>query len=94
MKALLIIWLAAHGCDTVTTHMALSRGGMERNPIYTQSPVVNDALMAGEGAALALVTRRYGPSHPKLAKVLLVGGIAVSGYAAAHNLHTLQVQSR
>ncbi len=94
MKALLAIWLAAHGCDTVTTHMALSRGGVERNPIYTQLPAVNDALMVSEGAVLALVTRKYGPSHPKLAKVLLMGGIAVSGYAAAHNLHTLQIQGR
>lgn len=94
MNALLIIWLAAHGCDTTTTHLALSRGGVERNPFYTQSSIANDALMVSEAAALSYVTRRYGPNHPKLAKVILVAGIGLSGYAAVHNIQTLRIQNR
>lgn len=93
MNTLLIIWLAAHGADTTTTHLALSRGGIERNPFYTQSPIANDVLMTSEAAALTFVTRKYGPAHPKLAKVILVAGIGLSGYAAVHNIQTLRTQS-
>lgn len=94
MNALLVIWLAAHGCDATTTHLALSRGGVERNPFYTQSPIKNDLLMAGEAAALTIGIKTLGPAHPKLAKLILVAGIGLSGYAAVHNVQTLRIQSR
>lgn len=90
MNTLLVIWLAAHGCDAATTHVALNRGGVERNPLYTQSAVTNDLLMAGEAIAIGIGIKKLGPHHPRIAKVLLVAGIGVSSYAAIHNLRTIQ----
>jgi hypothetical protein len=92
MNALLAIWLSLHSCDAVTTHLALSRGGIERNPFNTQSPITNDALMAGEAVAAGVLMKKFAPRHPKMAKTLALVGIGISGYAAIHNLHTLQVQ--
>jgi hypothetical protein len=92
MNALLAIWLSLHSCDAITTHLALSRGGIERNPFYTQSPITNDALMAGEAVAAGLLIKTFAPRHPKLAKTLALAGIGISGYAVMHNARTLQVQ--
>ncbi len=90
MNTLLIIWLAAHGADTATTAIALNRGGVERNPLYTQSAMTNTLLMAGEAAAVTLAVKKLGPHYPKFAKAMLALGIGVSGYAAVHNLRTIQ----
>lgn len=90
MNTLLIIWLAAHGGDAITTHVALNRGGIERNPLYTQSAATNTLLMAGEAAAVTLAVKKLGPHHPKFTKAMLALGIGVSGYAAIHNLRTIQ----
>ncbi len=90
MNTLLIVWLAAHGCDTATTSIALARGGVERNPLYTQSATTTTLLMAGEAAAVTLAVKKLGPKHPTFAKAMLAIGIGVSGYAAVHNLRTIQ----
>jgi hypothetical protein len=90
MNALLALWLAAHSADATTTHLALSRGGIERNPFYTQSPWTNDAIMAGEAVGMTLLAKKLAPSHPRWTKAAVVGGIALSGYAAMHNVQTLR----
>ncbi len=92
MNILLGIWLAAHSCDAITTHVALSRGGVERNPLMTQSAHVNDVIFASEAAATGALMKKYAPRHPKSATALALAGIALSSYAAIHNMHTIQVQ--
>lgn len=92
MNTLLLLWLAAHSCDTVTTHIALGRGGIERNPFLTQSPWKNDTIMVSEAVVAGLVTRKLATKHRRIAAVIAVAGLSISSYAAVHNLHTLQVQ--
>lgn len=93
MNAILAIWLAAHSADAITTHISLNRGAVERNPMMTQSAGANDAIFASEAVAMGLVMKKFAPQHPKLAKTLAVAGIALSGYAAVHNIQTIHTQS-
>lgn len=89
MNTLLALWLATHAADATTTHLALQRGGIERNPLYTQSAWTNDAIMAGEAVAAGLAVKRFAPAHPRIVKIVAITGMAVSGYAAVHNMRTL-----
>ena len=92
MNTLLALWLIAHTGDAVTTHLSLSRGGIEKNPFYTQNVLANDALFAGQAAGVWWIMRRYHPRHPKLMKTITVIGLASSSLAVSHNMRTLHVQ--
>lgn len=91
-RALLITLTVLHGCDVGTTAVALSRGGIERNPLLPQSIGWNVAIQSGEVAATAYGLHRLQRSHPKAAGWLLVAGVVLEGYAVAHNARTLSTQ--
>lgn len=91
-STLLALWLGLQSGDAVTTHVALARGGHERNPLLTQHALVNDGLFALGAGEMIYAVHRLKPQHPRLAVVVLVGGIALEGWAVRHNLDTLNVQ--
>ena len=95
MKTILLgMWVSSFGCDGVTTHVALARGGVERNPLLTQNPIVNDAILGTEGVAGAYMLNRYFKNHPRIATAIAMIGISTEVYATAHNIRTLHEQNR
>ena len=82
MGWVLAAWLTACGGDAVTTHVALTRGAYEKN--LTQSPVINDALIAGQAVGVTLLLKNLHKTHPKLATGI---GIAATTwrFRAVHN---------
>ena len=89
MNPLILTLAILHSGDAITTGTALSRGGVERNPVLPQSPSWNMALQASETAGELYLLKRLNQRHPKIAKGLAVAAIGVEGFAVIHNIRTL-----
>jgi hypothetical protein len=78
------------GADMATTQMALSRGGVEKNPLVPQNRIGNAAVLGAEAGLLQYLIHHFGPNHPKLAMALGAGTAGLGAYAAAHNLESFR----
>jgi len=77
--------------DAVTTRMALrsNPNAAEGNPVMSKIANSTPAMLAmkgGIGAAEAYVLDKLSQKHPKIARALALGGIAVPSIAGVSNL--------
>ncbi len=86
----ILLLLAALQCGDVTTSaIALQRGGIEKNPLFPQAIAWNVATQGAVYSGELYAIHRLHHTHPKVAIMLTVAGIAVEGYAVAHNTRTI-----
>ena len=83
----LTIYLALFAADASTTHVALGRPGVSER-FLTPSPLANDAILAGQAAALYAVTTRI--QRPALRWTVRLAIAGVHGTAALYNLRQLR----
>lgn len=85
MKGLLLAaWIGGCGADAASTHVALTRGAHEL--ILTQSPLGNDAIIAGQAVYGAWALERLYRRHPKLAIVVGISAGVFRASIATRNL--------
>jgi hypothetical protein len=89
MTPWLLAFVFARGLDLGTTVGVLNTGGSEANPSLPQRPALNLTLGAAITIGQIAGVQRLAQSHPRAAKWILVAGIAVEGWAVAHNWRAL-----
>lgn len=85
-------YLATLGLDATTTHVALRMGAREK--VLTQSPILNDAIIGAQMVGVLMSSSALSKTHPRLAKVLLVGSIVFRGAVVLNNLHVIRQMGR
>jgi hypothetical protein len=85
-RDVLVLSLAA-SADLASTRYGLSRGLREGNPVMSEPAVAIAAKAAGIAATAWGCDRLRRGGHPRGAKWLRWGVVAVWGGMAAHNLH-------
>lgn len=85
MKPLLITLALLRGGDIATTHNILAHGGVEQNPLMSQSQAVNTAITGAELGGLYAWSRR----HPTSAHIIAWVGIVAEGVAVHHNARVI-----
>jgi hypothetical protein len=83
----LAIYLSLFTADAATTHRALGRPGV-REVFLTQSPLTNDALIAGQAIGLYAATARI--QRPALKWTVRLAIAGVHGSAAIYNARQLR----
>lgn len=94
LRAALVGYAATAIVDNVETHVVLTRGGVERNPLLAklggQHPTKTVAINgAADGLTLYALKRIYS-SHPKLAIAALLGSTAFRGWVDYHDFRTIR----
>lgn len=87
MNGLLLAgYIALFASDGATTHIALNRGAHEL--LLTQSPSVNDGLLAAEAGSLWWATAKI--QRPWLRWTVRLSIAGVHGAVAAHNMSVIK----
>jgi hypothetical protein len=87
MKELaLFTYVACFSGDAITSHYALTQPGVHER-LFTQQPVVNDVLIAGQAIGLYAATTRI--QRSKLRWTIRLSIAAIHGGAAIYNLQRL-----
>ncbi len=90
MKTLLFMYAMSCGADAISTHAALAAGG--REAMLTQSSAVNTSVIAAETVGSIVAMKRLNETHPRLARVMVIGGMAFRSYVAVHNFQVARGQ--
>ena len=89
MRTILLgIWLS-YGADAATTNYALNRGGREIL-IPSQNVYVINGVVAGEAYLSSHSLSKFSKKHPKAAKLVGIGMIAVRSFVVYHNVEQLR----
>lgn len=80
--------LATTAGDMATTHIGLSSGGREINPIMRHE-LARYTLPPATAAVLLVTTERLRKSRPKTALAMRIAVVAVRGYVIAHNVRQI-----
>lgn len=89
----LSLYLTLFAADGASTHQAFNFCAQRQTcttheRFMTQSPVANEAILAGEASALWWATNKI--KRPALKWTVRLGIAGIHGYAAAHNWQAIQ----
>lgn len=76
--------------DGVQTTYGITSGVAHEAFMPTQNVVIVDTSVAAQAVTMTYAVTKLKKDHPKLAWVILVGGIAARGYAVSHNFRELR----
>ena len=89
MKTILLGIYLTFGADAATTQYALNHGGREVL-IPSQNVYVIDGVVAGEAFMTSKALSKFNKEHPKAAKIVGIGMIAVRSFVVYHNVEQLR----
>lgn len=82
----MLLLVLAHAADLWTTHLGLSRGCVELNPLYGLVGYWMPAMIAIKGLCVALIEAIAWTANPRTRRVALWTGIVAGFGAAAWNI--------
>ena len=89
MHLLLSAYISIAAADAITQERALRLYGAHE-VMLTQHARLNDAIIAAETASTTIAAERLHRQHPRLAKTILIAGIAWRAVAVGANLRAMR----